>query len=134
VADYNIKSVKANLLPTFGIGANMYYINPSGKFIPPANQLLAPVSIAATLSWNLGNLWTNKNKVAEARIQKEETQINEGILQDQIKTEVNQDYQNYLKSLERIKILQTSIIQAQENDRILESKYENTIASVTDRI
>lgn len=134
VADYNIKSVKAELLPTFGVGAKMYYINPSGKFIPPVNQFLAPVSIAATLSWNLGNLWTNKNKVAEARIQKEETQINEGILQDQIKTEVNKDYQNYLKSVERIKILQTSITQAQENDKILESKYENTIASVTDRI
>lgn len=134
VADYNIKSIKTELLPTFGVGATMYYINPSGKFIPPVNQFLAPVSIAATLSWNLGSLWTNKNKVAEARIQKEETQINEGILQDQIKTEVNKDYQNYLKSVERIKILQTSITQAKENDKILESKYENTIASVTDRI
>ncbi len=134
VADYNIKSAKADLLPTLGIGANMYFINPSGKFIPPVNQSLTPVSIAATLSWNLGNLWTNKNKVTEARIKKEEIQINEGILQDQIKTQVNQDYQNYLKSVERIKILQTSITQAQENDKILESKYENTIASVTDRI
>lgn len=134
VADYNIKSAKADLLPTLGVGANMYFINPSGKFIPPVNQSLAPVSIAATLTWNLSNLWTNKNKVAEARIKKEEIQINEGILQDQIKTQVNQDYQNYLKSVERIKILQTSITQAQENDKILESKYENTIASVTDRI
>ncbi|HUH18663.1 TolC family protein [Albibacterium sp.] len=134
VADYNIKSAKADLLPTLGVGANMYFINPSGKFIPPVNQSLAPVSIAATLTWNLSNLWTNKNKVAEARIKKEEIQINEGIFQDQIKTQVNQDYQNYLKSVERIKILQTSITQAQENDKILESKYENTIASVTDRI
>src|SRR5690606_1919094 len=111
VADYNIKSAKADLLPTLGVGANMYFINPSGKFIPPVNQSLAPVSIAATLTWNLSNLWTNKNKVAEARIKKEEIQINEGILQDQIKTQVNQDYQNYLKSVERIKILQTSITQ-----------------------
>ena len=35
VADVNIKSVKANTLPTVGVGANLYYINPSGKFIPP---------------------------------------------------------------------------------------------------
>jgi len=134
IADYNIKTIKTNTLPTFGVGASMYFINPSGKFIPPVNQYLAPISLAATISWNFGNLWTNKNKVAEARIQKEETEINESILQDQIKTEVNADYQNYLKSVERIKILQTSIAQALENDRILESKYENAIASVTDRI
>ena len=134
VADYNIKSVKADLLPALGVGASMYYINPSGKFIPPTNQFLAPVSLAATVSWNIGSLWTNKNKVAEARIQKEESLINKSILQDQLKTEVNNDYQNYLKSMDRVDILQTSIAQAEENDKILESKYQNNVASVTDRI
>lgn len=134
IADYNIKSVKANLLPVLGVGASMYYINPSGKFIPPTNQFLAPVSLAATVSWNIGSLWTNKNKVAEAQIQKEESLINKSMLQDQLKTEVNNDYQNYLKSIDRVDILQTSIAQAEENDKILESKYQNNVASVTDRI
>jgi len=134
VAEYNIKSVKANVLPSLGVGANMYYINPSGKFIPSSNQFLAPVSLAATLSWNIGSLWSNKNKVAEANIQKEETLISKGILEDQVKSEVNNDFQNYLRAVQRIGILQTSIAQARENDRILESKYENNIASVTDRI
>lgn len=134
VAEYNIKSTKANVLPSLGVGASMYYINPSGKFVPPINEYLAPVALAATLSWNIGSLWTNKHKVAEANIQKEETLINKEILKDQVKSEVNSDYQNYLKATQRIEILQTSIAQARENDRILESKYKNNIASVTDRI
>lgn len=134
VAEYTVKSTKADLLPALGVGANMYFINPSGKFVPPGNQFLAPVSLAATLSWNIGNLWTNRNKVSEARIQKEETLINKSIAQDQVKKEVNNDYQNYLKAISRIKILQTSVIQATENDKILESKYKNSVASVTDRI
>lgn len=134
VAEYSIKSIKADLSPALGVGANMYYINPSGKFLPPVNQFLAPVSLAATLSWNIGNLWTNKNKVAEAKIQREETLIDKSITQDHVKKEVNNDYQNYLKTRSRIEILQTSIIQATENDKILESKYKNSVASVTDRI
>ncbi|MGV3705290.1 MAG: TolC family protein [Arcticibacter sp.] len=134
VAEFNIKSTKADLLPTLGVGANMYYINPSGKFIPSANRFLAPVTLGATVSWNMASLWTNKNKVAEATIQKEETLINKGILEDQVKSEVNTDYQNYTKAVQRIGILQTSIAQARENDKILESKYRNNIASVTDRI
>lgn len=134
VAEYTIKATKANIIPSLGVGANMYYINPSGQFIPPSSQFLAPVTLAATLSWNIGSLWTNKNKVAEANIQKEETLISKGILEDQVKSEVNNDYQNYLKAMQRIGILQTSIAQARENDRILESKYKNNIASVTDRI
>lgn len=134
VAVYNIKSTKANVLPSLGVGANMYYINPSGKFIPSSNQFLAPVTLGASLSWNIGSLWTNKHRVAEANIQKEETLINKGILEDQVKSEVNHDYQNYSKAIQRIGILQISIDQAKENDRILESKYKNNIASVTDRI
>jgi len=134
IAEYNIKSTKANVLPSLGVGANMYYINPSGKFVPPSNQFLAPVALAATLSWNIGSLWTNKHKVAEVNIQKEETLINKEILTDQVKSEVNSDYLKYLKATQRIGILQTSIAQARENDRILESKYKNNIASVTDRI
>lgn len=134
VADYNIKTIRADLLPALGVGASAYYINPSGNFIPAASRFLAPVSLAATLSWNIGNLWTNKNKVAEAQIQKEESIISKGIVEDQVKRQVNNDYQNYVKASKRIQILEASIAQATENDKILESKYTNNIASVTDRI
>jgi outer membrane protein len=134
VAEYNIKTIKADLLPSLGVGASAYYINPSGNFFPPAHQFLAPVSLAATLSWNIGNLWTSKNKVAEAQIQKQENIINKGLVQDQVKRQVNNDYQNYVKAEKKIDILKTSIAQATENDKILESKYTNNVASVTDRI
>ncbi len=134
LAETNIKSVKADLLPTLSASGSMYYINPTGKFIPQANTFLAPVSVGATLAWNIDRLWTNKNKVSEAGIQKNEAEIGKGISIDNVKTEVNQDYQDFNRSVERIKILENSIQQAVENDRILESKYRNNIASVTDRI
>jgi outer membrane protein len=133
-ADYNIKSIKADLLPTILVGANAYYINPSGKFIPPANSFLSPITLGATIAWNFDRLWTNKNKVSEATIQKNEAEINQSLVSDQIKEQVNQDYQNYNKSLAKLHILEISIDQAQENDRILEAKYRNNVASVTERI
>ncbi|HTM98963.1 MAG TPA: TolC family protein, partial [Pedobacter sp.] len=134
VADYHIKTIKADKLPTVGLGANLYYINPSGSFIPPTNQFLVPVTLGATVSWNVANLWKNKHKVAEAAIQQKELSIQKTIVSDQLKTEVNKNYQNYLLSVQKINVLQTSIAQATENDRLLASKYKNNIASVTDRI
>ncbi len=134
VADYNIKSIKADKLPTVGLGANLYYINPSGSFIPPSNQFIVPVTVGATVSWNVANLWKNKNKVAEASIQQQEIGLQKNILSDQLKTEINRNYQNYSLAVQKINVLQTSIAQATENDRLLESKYKNNIASVTDRI
>jgi len=134
VADVNIKSIKANTLPTVGVGANLYYINPSGKFIPPTNQFILPVTIGANVSWNIGNLWTNKNKVSEAKVQQQSIGLQKGILTDQLKTEINRNYQNYQLSVNKIKILETSIAQATENDKLLASKYKNNVASAIDRI
>ncbi|MES2417763.1 MAG: TolC family protein [Bacteroidota bacterium] len=134
VADFDIKGIKAEKLPTVGIGANLYFINPSGSFIPPAQQFIMPVTVGATVSWNVANLWKNKNKVAEAVIQQKEIGLQKSSLTDRLKTEVNKNYQNYNLAVKKINLLQTSITQATENDRLLASKYKNNIASVTDRI
>lgn len=134
VANYNIKTIKANTRPTVGVGANLYYINPSGSFIPPSEQFIMPITIGATVSWNVASLWSNKNKVAEAKIQQQEIGLHKEILSDNVKTELNRNYQNYQLAVKKINVLETSIAQATENDRLLESKYKNNIASVTDRI
>jgi outer membrane protein len=134
VADYNIKTIKANALPTVGIGANLYYINPSGNFIPPSQQYIMPITLGANISWNIASLWTNKNKIAEAKIQQQEIGIQKDIFSDQVKTELNKNYQNYKLAIQKISVLETSIAQATENDRLLESKYKNNIASAIDRI
>ncbi|MFD0940394.1 TolC family protein [Pedobacter boryungensis] len=134
VADFNIKSIKANTRPTVGIGANLYYINPSGNFIPPSEQYIMPITLGATVSWNIASLWNNKNKVAEAKIQQKEIVLQKDVVADNVKTELNKNYQNYNLAVQRINILETSIAQATENDRLLESKYKNNIASATDRI
>lgn len=134
VAGFNIKTIKANTRPTLGVGANLYYINPSGSFIPPSEQFIMPVTVGATVSWNVASLWNNKNKVAEAKIQQQEIGLQKDVLSDQVKTELNRNYQNYQLAVKKINVLETSIAQATENDRLLESKYKNNIASVTDRI
>ncbi|KLT64607.1 TolC family protein [Pedobacter sp. BMA] len=134
VAGFNVKSIKANTLPTVGVGANLYYINPSGSFVPPVNQYLLPVTVGATVSWNFGNLWTNKNKVNEAKIQQSEITLQKDILSDQVKTDINRNYQTYQVAVNKIQVLETSISQATENDKLLASKYKNNVASVTDRI
>lgn len=133
VADYNVKSIKANTLPTLSAGVSGYYVDANGSPIPKIGNFITPVTIGATLSWNFGSLWTNKNKVAEARIQSNEVVINQGITGDRVKNEVNESYQNYLTALDKINLLQTSITQAGENNNILESKYKSNIASATDR-
>lgn len=134
LAEKNISTIKADAKPTVGVGLNAYYINAGGKLLPAANSFIAPITVGASVGWNFDRLWMNKNKIAEAKIKQSEADLGRSIEIDNVKNDVNRNYQNYQMSLNKIKVLQTSIAQAQENDRILESKYTNNIASVTERL
>ncbi len=134
IADNNIKSVHANQLPTLGASLGGYYVDIAASPLPKSGSYITPITLGLTFSWNFSTLWTNKNKIAEARIQADEVTLNQGILGNNIRTEVNRSYQNYEEALDKIKLLQTSIDQAGENDKILESKYKSNIASATDRV
>lgn len=134
ISDLNIKNIQAGKLPELGAGVSAYYINPNASFIPPANAFLFPVTVGLNLSWNIGNLYTSRHKLDEANIQREEISTSQGDMQDRVKMDVNQSYTGYLQSLEKIAVLETAVAQATENDRIMESKYQNQLATTTDRI
>jgi outer membrane protein len=133
VADVNIKTIQANQSPTLSASASGYYVGISGNPIPKVGNDITPITAGLTFAWSFDALWTNKNKVAQAKVQQQEVIINQGITSDNIKNEVNMDYQNYIAALDKIRLLHISIDQANENNTILLSKYKSNIASATDR-
>jgi outer membrane protein len=133
VADYNIKTIHANQLPTLAASAGGYYVDVAANPLPKSGNYITPITVGVTLSWNFSSLWTNKNKITEAKIQHDQVAINQGITADNIRKDVNRSYQGYEEAINKIKLLQTSIDQAGENDKILQSKYKSNVASATDR-
>ncbi len=133
VAETNIKNTRADRLPTLAATFGAYYLDISLNPLPTRGSYVTPITAGLAFSWNFGSLWSNKNKVSEARIERDQTVINKGITTDNLKNEVNQNYQNYLSALNRVNLLQTSIVQATENNRLQESRYKSSISSATDR-
>ena len=134
VADINIKKVQDQKLPTLAATAGMYYINPTGKPIPTDHTVLAPITLGLGLSWDIGSLYTNKNKVREASAQKQEIIISKDQAHDDIRKDVHRAFLDYLEALDKLKVLQVAVDQAEENERITESKFQNNLANTTDRI
>jgi outer membrane protein len=135
VEEINIRQIKSTELPTIGAAFQMYYINPNYNFFPPAGSLyLVPVTLGLDASWDIGTLWTSKHKINSARVQQLETGIQRDELRDNISSQVNKSYTQFLESLKKIGLLSTAVEQAVENNRIMESKYQNQLASTTDRI
>jgi outer membrane protein len=134
IAGINIKKIHDQQLPTIGVGGTLYYFNLSKAFIPSSSAFLVPFVIGINASWDISSLYKTKNKISEAKIQQRQIEINKDAQTDQIKTEVHQDYMQFHLALERIKVLQDAIIQATENERVMESKFHNNLVTTTDRI
>lgn len=134
LADVSIKTTQDEKLPTVSAGGNLYFINPSGNIIPKSGGYLAPFIVGINVGWDIGSLYKNKNRLAESKIRKQEVADRIVMLRDRIKTEVNQNYLQYRLTLEKISVLQDAIVQAAENERIMESKFRNNLATTTDRI
>ncbi len=134
VAETQIKDIKANAMPTLAASAQAYYVGIAADPLPKNGTYITPIVFGLNLSWNFSTLWNNKNKVTQAKIQREEVIETKNITVDNVKKEVDRDYQNYQQALDKIKLLQVSIDQAGENNKILESKYKSNIASATDRV
>jgi outer membrane protein len=134
LSDINVKKLHDQRLPTFSATGGMYYINPTGEVIPTHNNLIAPITLGVGASWDIGTLYKNKNKESEAAVQRRELNTQRDQTLDDIHEDVHKQFVAYQTALAKLKLLQVAIDQAQENERITESKYQNNLVTTTDRI
>jgi outer membrane protein len=134
LADVNIKKIHDQRLPTVAASGGLYYINPTGEVIPTHNNLIAPITLGIGASWDIGTLYTNKNKEREAALERKDVNTARDQAMDDIHEDVHRQFIMYEQALEKIKVLQVALTQAEENERITESKFKNNFVTTTDRI
>lgn len=123
---------KNNYLPTLaGIGS-YNYDQPNMRVFPNQEAFTGTWYAGLSLNWNITDLFTNKNKVKETKygIDKVSTSINQ--VKEGIQIEVNEDYNNYKLSLQKIEIATKSVTQATENFRVEQNKFNANNTTATD--
>jgi len=126
-ATASIKSAKGAYFPTIALG---------GGYVAADIQNFLSVSSAmnggVTLSYSASSIWKNGAKVAQAKSRLNQVEINQSMLADNIRIQINQAYQNYLLSLKKIDVYAKAVEQANENYKIVKNKHENSLATTTD--
>ena len=57
---------------------------------------------------------------------------NEAQLSDAVRLSINRDFENLLLSQKKIAVYKKAVIQAEENNRITQNKYNNALVNTTD--
>lgn len=126
-SDVGIKSIKADQYPSIALTGG-YVAADIPKFFSVYNA----VNIGVGVKYNITSLWNNKSKVAQATARSEQLIASQEILNDNIRMQINQAYQNYLLSQKKIEVYKKAVEQANENYRITKNKYDNALSTTTE--
>lgn len=126
-AQIGVKATVAEKLPSVALTGGYVAMD-----VPSVLTVTNAMNIGVGLQYNLSSLWKNKSKVEQAKAREKQLAIGEDMLNDAIRLQVNQAYQNYLSSQKKIEVYTTAMQQATENYKIINNKYNNGLATVTD--
>ena len=122
-----IKSARAEAYPTLALTGG--YV---AAYIPHFVTITNAVNIGLGVQYNLASLWKTNTKLQQAQAREIQVAASEEILNDAIRLQINKDYQNYLLSQKKIDVYEKASLQAAENYRITNNKYNNSLVTITD--
>ncbi|UKT66000.1 TolC family protein [Pedobacter mucosus] len=105
---------------------------PNNLFFPPVDQAYSIGFVGLKAQYNISSLYQNKNKKAAAKIRVSELELQTQAIVDNNIFETRSYLIKYTEALNRIKVNQHSVEQAMVNYKIMNIKYINQLALLTD--
>jgi outer membrane protein TolC len=99
--------------------------------IPSVFTVTNAVNVGVGVQYSLSSLWKN-SQVDQAKAREKQVEASEEALNDNIRLQVNEAYQNILSLRKKIEVYQTAVEQAEENYKIVRNKFQNQLATTTD--
>ncbi|WP_068944122.1 TolC family protein [Chryseobacterium timonianum] len=126
-AELGTKAAKAENLPSIAFTGG-YVAADIPKFLTVYNAL----NVGIGISYNLSNIWKENSSLRQSQAREKQLAATDELLNDNIKLDVNREYQNTDFSKKRISVFEKSAEQANENYRITKNKYDNGLATMTE--
>lgn len=125
-AERGISAARAESMPALVVTGGYTALN-----IPNAITVWNAANIGVGLQYNIANRWKRGN-VELAKARAKEAQAGREQLSDAVHLQVVQAYNNYLYSQKKIDVYATAIAQAEEAYKVINNKFSNGLATVTD--
>ncbi|MDN3692025.1 TolC family protein [Chryseobacterium tructae] len=126
-AELGTRSAKAENLPSIAFTGG-YVAADIPKFLTVYNA----INVGIGVSYNLSNIWKENSSLRQSQAREKQLAATDELLNDNIKLDVNREYQNTDFSKKRIVVFEKSAEQANENYRITKNKYDNGLATMTE--
>jgi outer membrane protein TolC len=134
MAHQQVKLAKSELLPKVAIVAQNNFNGPITFELPPVDKNLNIWYVGVGVKYSLSSLFKSNKKLSQARLQHQAATQQKAVAAEQLNNQVQAAYTNYLQSYIELETQQKSVQLAQENYEVVNDRYLNQLALITDMI
>lgn len=131
-ANLSKKITNSSYFPVLSAMASYNYDQPNNRVFPSQNAFNGTWYAGVSLNWNLTDLFITKNKIRENKLLIDRTTTASSKLTEEIQMEVNMAFNNYKLAQKKIEIAKEAFIQASENFRVEQNKFNVNSSTATD--
>ena len=134
MARQQVKLTKSELLPKVALVAQNNFNGPITFELPPVDKNLNIWYVGVGVQYQLSSLFKSNKKLSKARLQERQAQEQRAVAQEQLNNQVQAAYTNYLQSYVELATQQKSVELARQNYEVVNDRYLNQLALITDMI
>ena len=134
LAEQKVKQIKAESLPSVAVVAENQLYGPYTQDLIPKDCNVNVWFVGIGVKFSLGNLWKNKHNIRKARIEHRQSQEALALAHEEVENGVQADYTNLLTSYSEVKTQQKQVELANQNYSVVQNRYQNDLALLTDMV
>ena len=130
----NVRAASSTWYPAVYFFSDYYYNRPNQRIMPTVDKFKDTWDAGVTLNWDIWNWGYNSSQSEQAQQNLNQLNTNKDIIKENIEVEVYNNYLSLNAALNKIKVAQIGVDQAEENYRGIKDKYNVQYATSTDLI
>ena len=134
LAEQKMKQIKAESLPSVAVVAENQLYGPYTQDLIPKDCNVNVWFVGIGVKFSLGNLWQNKHNIRKARIEHRQSQEALALAHEEVENGVQASYTNLLTSCTEVKTQQKQVELANQNYSVVQNRYQNDLALLTDMV
>lgn len=134
IAQQHEKIARSSMLPKIAIVAQNNFNGPITFELPPIDKNLNVWFVGIGVRYDLSSLFKSNKGVAKARLETQAAKERRAVAAEQLNNSVQAAYVGYLQSYVELETQQKSVQLAQQNYEVVNNRYLNQLALITDMI
>ncbi len=134
LSEQQLKLARSDMRPKVAVVASNNFEGPITFELPPVNKNLNVWYVGVGVSYQLSSLFKSNKKLRQARLEMQEASERKTVTREQLDNQMQAAWVAYRQSYVELKTQQKNVELAQENYQVVNDRYLNQLALVTDMI